>query len=62
MRLSLKVEAGHLFINVGICAHLGAVEVQFFAPDQSRLTAALHDLFEESLKDVQTIALSDFAQ
>jgi hypothetical protein len=62
MRLSLKVEARNLFIHVGIRAHLSTVEVQLFTPDQSCLTTALHDLFEESLKGVQTIPFSDFAQ
>jgi hypothetical protein len=41
------VEAGLHRVGVGIGLDLGAIEIEFFAPDQARLLALLHNVLEE---------------
>src|SRR5690349_15422287 len=62
MRLGFKIKARHLLIDIRIGPHLGPIEVQLLTPYQACRSTALDDFLEEALKDVQPVAVADFAQ
>ena len=49
-------------INRGIGSDFRAIKVEFFAPDQTCCDTQLNNVFKETLKDFQAIAVPDFAQ
>jgi hypothetical protein len=49
-------------VHGGVRLDLGRVEEEFFTPDQPGLHAQLHYPFEESPKDLKSIALADLGE
>src|SRR5712692_7649303 len=58
----LPVPARHHAIYRRVGSDLGAIEIEFLAPDQASLNTPLDDLLKEALKDFQAIAGADFTQ
>src|SRR5947207_12536339 len=57
MRIDIKARLERVLSRIG--CHLGAIEVQLFAPHESRRLTLLHYLLKEATKALNTIALTD---
>ena len=57
MRIDIKARLERVLSRIG--CHLGAIEVQLFAPHESRRLTLLHNLVKEAAEDIDPIALTD---
>lgn len=62
MLLGLLVLTRHHPIEGSIGRDLGAIEIEFLAPNESRLLAAFDKLLEETLENDEPVAVADFAE
>ncbi len=60
MRVDIKARLERVLPGIG--CHLGAIEVQLFAPHESCRLTLLHNLFKEAAEDIDAIALTDTRQ
>ena len=62
MGLRPQIEAWDQGISVRVGPHLGSIEDQFFAPDQTCLLAEVDDVLEDALEDLDPVALPNPAE